>query len=468
MPILPIAWQSYEARSKAFSAQRLINFYAEQGNSGTKSQLVLYQRPALTTFATVGLGDIRGIHVMNGVPFVVSGAEVYTLASDGTSINIGTVGGTGRVVMDDNGTQVAIVANDKGWIATTTTVTEITDPDFRTPSSVTFQDSYFIWTEKDTAVMFRSESFDGFSYDALAFATAEYAPDNLVRIYADHSNLFAMGVDSIEPWAGTGTEGLAFDAIQGTAMDVGLLAKDSVAKIDNSFIFLGSDERGGRTVWRLSEGYMPTRISTHPLEKKWDAVTDPTEAYAFTFRIEGHAFYVLTFPDSGTYAYDASSGLWSEWHSFGQDYWTPLGFVSAFNKRLVADSISNKIYELSLDVTTDDGNDIVCEATSATVASQDNALVRHNFLRIDMESGVGTTSGAGSDPELLMSWADEDGTNFNNWKSAKMGKIGETRKRIFFRRLGLSRSRVYKIRIVEPVKKVVIGAYLGLTNGIWE
>jgi len=468
---LPIAWNYYESRSKAFSAQRLLNFYTEMGNQGTKSNLVLFQRPALTTFTTVGTGPIRGVHTVKGVPFIVSGVDVFTLASDGTSTNLGTIGGSGRVLMDDNGDEVAIVSNNagtnEGWIATLSALTQITDADFREPSSVTFQDSYFIWTEKDSAILFRSASFDGFSYDALDFATAEYAPDDLVRVFSDKSNLFAMGTGTIEPWNGTGLDGFSFDPIQGSAQEVGLLARDTVAKIDNSFLFFGSDERGGRTVWKLSQGYAPQRISTHPLEKKWDEIADPSEAYAFTFRIEGHAFYVLTFPSGGTWVYDASTNFWTEWQTDGRSDWLPIGFSSAFNKRLTGDSTSNKIYELDLNVLTDDGNNIIVEAVSAPVASERNELLTFNFFRVDLKAGVGLTSGQGSDPQILISWADEDGTNFGAVRTRSMGKIGETRKRVYVRRGGQARSRTYKIRISDPVEKIIIGGYVDVTGGTW-
>ena len=284
---------------------------------------------------------------MKGVPFVVSGEEIYTLNSDGTSTLLGAIPGTDKVDMDDNGEQVAIAAEGNGYIATLLTVTKITSTSFRNVSSVVYQDSFFIWTETDTGRFFKSSSFDGLAYDSLEFATAEFAPDNLVKVFSDHDDLLLLGKNNIEPWTNAGAQDFPFVAIDGAVMETGLLARDSVEKIDNSFVWLGSSERGGRVVWRAS-GYTPTRISTHALESKWDEISNPEDAYSFSFEIEGHAFYVLTFEGTGTYVYDASTGLWCEWVIEGQDDFSGIGFSNAFGKRLLGDPRSAIVHSLSV------------------------------------------------------------------------------------------------------------------------
>lgn len=466
MSELPFAFQSYQSRSLPFSAQRLINLYWENGPQAGKTQGILFKRPGQSTFATIGDGPIRGIHTMKGTPFVVSGQEIYTVDSSGTGTLLGTVAGTDLVDMDNNGTQVAIVADNKGYIATTSTVQAITDADFRTPTSVVYQDSYFIWTEADSARFFISAAFDGLAYDALDFATAEYGPDNLVKVFSDHDDLLNFGMDTIEPWFANGSVDFPFSQQPGTAMEVGLLARDTVQKIDNSIFWLGSDRRGGRTVWRAA-GYTPQRVSTHALESKWDTISNPENAYAFTFRMEGHAFYVLTFPDVGTYVYDASTGLWSEWQTFGKEDWSAVGFSNAYGKRIIGDRRSNKLYEIDPSFLDDAGDVLRWEATSPPVPSENNELIRHNFIRIDIEPGVGLESGQGSDPQIWLEWSDEDGARFSNKHLLSIGKSGETKKRVYKRRLGLARSRIYRISGSDPVKTAILGGYLDVTGGRW-
>jgi len=199
-------------------------------------------------------------------------------------------------------------------IAHSSSRSEITDPDFRTPSSVTFQNSFFIFSEVNTGVMFRSDALDGLSYNGLNFATAEYDSDNLRRVFSDRDELWAIGLDNMEFWYSDASSAFSFTPTQGKVYETGCLARDTVRKIDNAILLLGSDKRGGRVIWRAGGG-APVRVSTHAIEKKMDEATDPEGAYAFTFTIEGHAFYVITFPGFVTFCYDVSTGLWASGRS---------------------------------------------------------------------------------------------------------------------------------------------------------
>jgi len=471
MPIQPISWQSYQSRSLPYSAQRLVNLYFETApaSGGTKSSGVLFRRPGVKTFAQVGTGPIRGIHVMNGVPHIVSGKEVWTLAQDGTATQLpgDSVIGIQPVIMADNGSQVAIAAGGAGFIAFDGEVTRITDVGFRTVSSVDYQDAVFIWTETDTGRFFISPPFEGRGpYDPLDSATAEFAPDRVLRVFSDHDDLFLMGTDTVEPWFGSGAQDFPFAPNPGTVMEVGILAPRSVRKIDNSIMWLGSDERGGITVWRAN-GYSPQRVSTHALERFWETVVEIASAYAFTFRIEGHAFYVLTMPDFGTFVYDASTGLWSEWQTEGRPDWVALGFARAFGRKLTGNRLGNEIFDISLDHFSDDGAEIVWSATTPPVATENNAFARHSFVRVDLGAGVGLTTGQGEDPQIWLEWADEDGEQFGPKKLLAMGARGKGRTRAFRRRLGRARSRTYRVSGSDPVPLSLIGAYVNIDGGRW-
>lgn len=462
----PFAFQSYQSRSLPYSAQRLVNMFYEIGVPGTKSQGILFNRPGKTLFGEVGTGPVRGIETMKGVPYVVSGQEVYTIASDGSGTLIGTLPGTDKVNMSNNGTQVAIVTGTDGYIATESSVVQITDVNFPDVSSVTYQDGYFIWTIADTSQFQLSPLNDGTGpYDPLDVATAEVSPDNLVAAFADHDDLFLMGVDTIEPWYNSGDADTPFVPQGGAVMEVGLAARDTVVKLDNTIFWLGNGgERGGLTVWRAS-GYAPSRISTHALEKKWEEVGDVSLSNAFSFRLEGHDFYVLTIQGNGTFIYDASTNFWCEWEERDKTSFDAVGFTDSFNKKIIGSATDGKLYSLSVDIYTDEGDLVLRNAVSPPLATPNNYRARHNFVRIDLETGVGLTTGQGSDPVIDIRWSNEDGEKFGNWHQMSMGKIGETKRRAFIRRLGYARSRTYEIRISDPVKTAILGAYVDMIEG---
>ncbi len=463
----PISWQSYQSRAPSYSAQRLVNLYYETAppTDGTKTSGILFRRPGLTLLAELGNGPIRGIHTMNKVTFIVSGQLAYTLNQAGVATVLAgdPISGTDLVDMDDNGSQVAVAASGNGYIITTSTVTQITDDGFLPVSSVAFQDSFFIWTVKDSAQFFISPSFEGLGpYDPLDRVTAEYAPDILVKVFSDHGDLFLLGTESVEPWRGSGNVDFPYAPLSGAAMEVGTIARDTVQKIDNSIMWFGQDERGGITVWRAN-GYTPQRVSTHALEAIWDKLDSVTDAYAFTFRTEGHAFYVLTIKNQGTWVYDAATGFWTDWQSEGAKDWTVVGFASSFGRRIVGDRNSGKIYNVDTQNFDDDGTPIIWEVTSPPIATANNSLARHNFVRVDAKMGVGLTGGG--DPKIWIMWSDEDGERFNSPKLLSLGKRGETTNRMYIRRLGQARSRTYRLRGSDPVDLALLGAYVEVQGG---
>ena len=78
---LPIA--TYRHVSPRASSARLVNVYAEQApQDGQKAPALLRRSPGITTLATIGDGPIRGATVMGGVPYIVSGDEMFSFDED--------------------------------------------------------------------------------------------------------------------------------------------------------------------------------------------------------------------------------------------------------------------------------------------------------------------------------------------------------------------------------------------------
>jgi hypothetical protein len=86
--------------------------------------------------------------------------------------------------------------------------------------------------------------------------------------------------------------------------------------------------------------------------------------------------------------------------------------------------------------------------------------VPHHKFTLEIESGVGLVGGV--DPQVMMRYSDDGGHTWSNelWRS--MGKIGEFGKRVIWHRLGMTKSypRVYEISGTEPVKTILLAAFL--------
>lgn len=471
----PILGGSYVARSVNAADNRMVNMFPEvvPEGSGGKEAGFLQRCPGLRVLATVGVGPIRGLWVTNGVAYVVSGSEFYSLSTAWVATLIGSVSGTGPVSMSDNGTQIFIACNPDGYIYNTSTnvLGPITDPDFPGAGSVGYIDGYFVFNEPNTQQFWVTSILDGTSIDPLDFASAEGYPDNVVALIVDHLEIFLFGTTSVEVWYDAGTPDFPMARIQGAFMEVGCEAAYSVAKLDNSVFFLGSDARGRGIIYRVN-GYTPARISTNAIEFAIQSYGNITDAIGYTYQQDGHPFYVLVFPSAGTtWVYDVSTQLWHERAGFSDGQFTRhrSNCQMSFNDEIVVgDYQDGRVYAFDLDVFADDGQIQRWLRSWRALPTGQNNLKRsaQHSLQLDCQTGVGLNTGQGSDPQVMLRWSDDAGHTWSNehWKS--MGAIGAYGYRTIWRRLGMTekiRDRVYEVSGTDPVKIAIMGAELFIT-----
>ncbi len=447
-----------------------VNLFFQPERENARAALI--GTPGLVVFCDLNkYAEVRGLDVMESFLYAVCGDTVYRIDSGGSSTSLGTIGtSSGHVWMADNGTQLMIVDGDSGYIVTGSTLTEITDSDFPTPASLTYQDGYFIVSRKDTGEFYISALLDGTSWDATDYATAEGAPDDLVAILSDHRELWLFGEDSTEIWYNSGAS-FPFDRIEGAFIEKGCIAPASPAKLDNSVYWL--DDQG--QVERAA-GYTPKVISTPEINHQIETYSTISDAIGFGCVQGGHAFYLLTFPSADkTWVFDATTGLWHERQSFKENSVEHgrhrANCYAYFNrKHLVGDYQNGKIYELSSETYKDDGQVMKAIRTAPPVHMDRKNIFFHSF-EIEFKAGVGLITndadiGTGQDPQAILQWSDDEGRTWSNEHWASMGKIGETTRRAIWRRLGVSRNRTFRLTITDPVERVITGAYLEAEVGM--
>jgi len=472
----PILGASYVARSINAADNRLVNLFPEIVPDGGKTAAFFNRAPGLKFQQTIGTGPIRALwaHQTNGSDFyVVSGTEFYKVTGlTATPTLLGTVTGTGPVSIADNGTQMFLACNPDGFIynEVTNVFAKITDPDFTGAVTVAYLDGYFVYNEPDSQKVWVTELLDGSSVDPLDFASAEGSPDGLVAINVDHREAWLFGTDSVEVWYNAGLADFPLTRIQGAFNEIGCVAAFSVAKLDNALFWLGTDARGQGIVYRAN-GYAGVRISTHAIEYAIAQYGNISDAVAYTYQQEGHAFYVLTFPSGdATWVYDVSTQAWHERAGWN----TTLGEFTRHRSNcqcnfggntVVGDYQNGNIYTLDLNVYADNGGIQKWLRSWRALPTGTNTLKRtaQHSLQLDCEAGTGLNTGQGSDPELMLRWSDDGGHTWSNEHLSKMGKIGQYYRRVFWRRLGMTmqlRDRVYEVSQTDPVKAVIVGAEL--------
>ena len=472
----PILGASYVARSVNAADNRLVNLFPEATADGGKTAGFFNRTPGLKFQQTIGTGPIRALwaHQTNGSDFyVVSGTEFYKVTGlTATPTKLGDVTGTGPVSIADNGTQIFLACNPDGFIynEVTNVFAKITDPDFTGAVTVGYLDGYFVYNEPNSQKIWVTQLLDGTSVDPLDFASAEGSPDGLVAVNINHREAWLFGTDSVEVWYDAGLADFPLTQIQGAFNEIGCVAAFSIAKLDNALFWLGTDARGQGIVYRAN-GYTGVRVSTHAIEYAIAQYGNISDAVAYTYQQEGHAFYVLTFPTgNATWVYDVSTQSWHEragWDTtFGQFTRHRSNCQCNFGGNTVVGDFENgNIYTLDLSVYADNGGIQKWLRSWRALPTGTNNLRRssQHSLQLDCESGTGLNTGQGSDPEIMLRWSDDGGHTWSNEHLSKMGKIGQYYRRVFWRKLGMTlklRDRVYEISQTDPVKAVIVGAEL--------
>lgn len=462
MPIVPLALplQSSPGRYGPDSAGQLINAYAEKAGEGGKAQFPVYPIEGLASFATLtGGSKYRGGISLNAYGYVVSGPLLHKVDNAGAVTLIGGFPGSEPVFMARNrksaGAQIALVSDGLRYICELDVLTAIADTDLPASNSVVYLDGYFIFTQ--TAGTFFITSIDeGTAIDALDFATAEANPDGIVCAYTRGREVVFFGQKSIEFWINTGAAAFPFERNDGvTVQNMGLLCQHSVKDLNDIVFFIASDG----TV-RLLNGYEPERISTHDVERDIDAVTDKGSITAEAYSIRGHQFYTISC-DDWTWSYDGLTGLWHQRMSYGEDRWIGEGFVEIDGKRVVGDHEDGLLYQIDPATYTEASGHLVWKIITPPMHAYPNrAIVNRLFL--DLIPGVGLNSSDEhlSDPKVMLRWSDDGGKTWSNERTASVGEIGETKRRVVFGRLGTTGEdgRIYEISMSSAVIRGITGA----------
>lgn len=472
---------TYQLQSVNVDCQRCINYYPEADEAGTGKEgeaFSLVGTPGLRLLQTIGTGPIRGVYAMpssliiSETLFVVSGNTIYSVDPDWNATTLGTLlTNSGPVSMSDNATVLVIVDGDNGYYVTlsTSAFAQITDPNFLGADTVTFQDSYLIFNKPGTQQFYTTTVGAFLPFDPTFIATKEGASDNIIGLISDHLNVYLFGSYSSEVWYDSGAT-FPFQRIQGAYIPVGCLAAYSIQILVGMAFWLGCDQQGRGIVFSGQAG-APQRISTHALETQLLGVSaaNMNLARAWTYQQGGHAFYCLNVPGlDTTWCYDTNSGQWHERASLVRGSLRRHQadcHAFAYQTNVVGDYESGNIYALDPLTLSDNGNPI--QRVRAAPHLTDGLMrVFHSSFQLDMEVGVGLDgTQQGTNPQAILQWSDDGGHKWSNEHWAWIGKIGATRTRVIWRRLGNSRDRVYRVTITDPVKVTLIGAELNLQPG---
>jgi hypothetical protein len=336
---------------------------------------------------------------------------------------------------------------------------QITAAGFPGGNTVTFLDGYFIVNSPNTRQFYLSQLYDGFTWNALSFASKEAYTDNLEAVAVDNSCLVLLGFISQEYWQDTGAFPFPLLRIPGSPTDMGVAARWSIARCNGELIYLGRARRGGLSVVTI-QNYRPVTVSTPDLDFLFNEYVNPSDAIAFSYRQNGHEFYQISFQQQGvTWLYDATSQVWSTLLS-GATTRHYANFGCQFDFHVITSDYRNgNLYILDPASYTDNGDLIAREIITPHFFVNTSFNKLHIYrLRLDMEQGGGLNDGQGQNPQVMLQVSRDGGYTWGDEMWATCGAQGDFLSRAEWRRLGVSRNYVFKFRITDPIKTVLIGA----------
>ena len=426
---------------------------SERMNSATVGAIVTASTSGTTlTVTAVTSGTLYVGQTIQGAG-LLTGTIIIALVS-------GT-GGTGTYTINKSQT-----VSSETMYGLNFTVIPSTDGAFEGGTSVDIVDNYFVYNKPNTQVWASSNLLSPLT-NPLSFASKDGAPDNLVSLIVDHREVYLLGEQSSEVWVDVGSYPFPFQRIPGTSTQHGIVAKNSMARVGNSFAYVSRNIRGQGMIVQMN-GYTPQRISTHAVEntlvnQKID------DAIAWTYQLEGHECYVVTFPTLKlTWVYDATTQMWHKWLYCNDknQYERHRGNCCAVfqGKVLVGDYENGQIYQLDPDNYTDNGQKIRRLRRCPHLVTD---LQRQYFdeLQIQFQPGVGLQSGTGQNPQAMLRWSNDGGSVWSNENWVSIGQIGRYTNRAIWRRLGMSRDRIFEVVVTDPVKAVIVSANLKASAG---
>jgi hypothetical protein len=476
---------SYTAHSPGVSADRTVNLYPIVLRPEVRPpELALIGTPGLSRLCDLPGAPVRMLHTCtNGRVFAAAGAHLYELFAAGTWVTRGPLSaGTGRVSMDDNGIAAMVVDGPAGWVLTfaSNAYARITDSDFPGADFVAFLDGYFVFNIPGTGRFGLTGLYDPAAVDGLDIATAEARADPLLRVLVFNRELRLFGTLTTESWFNSGNADFPFQPIQGTLLEQGLLAPDTLNVLGTSLLWLQQNSQGQGKVLRMS-GYSGEVVSTPPLEAAWASYPRLDDATAWSYTAGGHDFYVLTFPsgwpvagvavaptgDPGratgvTWVLDLTTGFWHERAALFPD--GQLGRHRAqvhclgFGHHLVGDYATGTVYRLDERARSDAGRALVRLRRFPHLRAQRTRLY-HGSLEIHLEQGLEVDATV-HPRHLMLRWSNDGGQTYSAEHWRELGPVGAYRQRARWHKLGQARDRVYEVRSTADAPSRWLAAYL--------
>ncbi len=261
----------------------------------------------------------------------------------------------------------------------------------------------------------------------------------------------------------------AFPYARNTVINRGLLGANAIAGWEDGFgkLIWVADDFG---VYRFQNylSFAPEKISPPDLDRLIKAVSDKSTLRASVYVHAGHSIWVLSSP-TWTWEFNLNTEKWNEkWSTDGTGListrWRGDGGIFAFGKWLLGSSTTGNIVMIDDTVFKEENQPVTYRIESGPVQNFPNRT-RVGRVDFDFDTGVGIPSGAANeqDPQVRISWSDDDGTTWKVPVIRKLGLGGKSLRRISVVGVGQTgvQGRRWRLEVTDAV-------YVGFLGGVMD
>jgi len=455
------------AAAAATKDQRYVNVFVETIENPINKETLFFlrKRPGVVYHSqpsgTTGTG--RGIHSWRGDLYSVIGNAVYK-----NTTYLGIVSNSsGLVHFTETLPSLAsplLVLNNGQYlytIDTSGTLTQVTDADYPSTNNtgqVVFLDTYTIVAQTNGRI-WNSAVNDPTSWGSADYLNAQSFPDELVAIARQNNLVVALGKSSTEFFynAGNASPGSFMASLEQGLLQVGCASENSVVQRENFLVWVSGSDTGGYSVYLLDGVTNARKISTDPLEQILNAEgTSISTAGAFSLRIAGHFFYILTLTSQNrTFVYDYEQDFWTEWSTGSSGKFDYVAAAEHNNTVYLQHNTNGKIYTFSPTTYQDDSATIYVSLVTAKMDfNWRNRKFYHSLELIgDKES---------STCNVDVQYSDDD---YNNFSTARSVDMSSSRPILF--RLGSARRRAWKFSHTANTPLRLEGFDIEVSSGVY-
>lgn len=408
-----------------------------------------YLRPAegIVEFGT-GSGIGRGGIEWKGVCYRVLGPNLVKVLNDGSTVDIGYVGGVGEITMDYSFDYLGICANKNLFLYDGSTLQQITDPDLGDVYDFIWIDGFFMFTDGEFVGV--TDLNNPFQVNPLKYGSSEVDPDPIKAILKLRNEPQVLNRFTVEAFSNVGGSGFPYQRIDGAQITRGVIGTHACCIYMDNVAFLGGGRNESIAVWVGSNGNT-AKISTHEIDTIINSYTDGVlESARVEARVDkGHQWLYIHLLNQ-TLVYDGPAS-----QLVGEPVWFTLdsglvnkskyrakNFVRCYDKWLVEDPTSTKLGYVVESISSHWNTEIGWLFGTMIVYNAGRGTVFHELELVCLTGRI-----ALGDESTVWTSYSTDGETWSQEKPVSVGTRGQRNKRLVWFRQGFMRNwRIQKFR----------------------